>query len=83
MNFRLKYCEKQKITGKAVLENLNRKIFLTSQPLWPTGFLRHIPTDYCLKFEMTAKKKWNYLITMTVANFQCCTRNIFDHSRLL
>ena len=35
--FWIKYCEK--IAGKAVLDDLNYKIFFASQPWWPTGFL--------------------------------------------
>ena len=48
----------RKITGKAVLVDLNCKIFFVSQPWWLTEFWSiyslHIPTD-CLEFEMMPK----------------------------
>ena len=58
-----------KIAGKAVLDDLNRKIFLVFQPWWPTGFLGI--------YQVTAKK-WNYLITMTAG-----IQNVFFSAELI
>ena len=67
----------RKIARKAVLDDLNCKIFFVSQPWWLRIF-RHIPTDH-LELEVTAKK-WNYLITMTTGIQNVISSTVFKEA---